>query len=147
MKKTALIILSTFVAIATYAQRPERPHKNARNNLRKAVQDLPPEKVGKLAAKKMTLALELTAEQQAQIETLEIERATARKAKMEARKKTERPTAEQIYKIRAQAMERQIAHKRKMKQVLNAEQYERWEKMTLRRHTKMKQRHRGKKWK
>lgn len=96
-----------------------------------------------LAIKKMTLALDLSDKQQNQIKPLLKAQAEKRKAAMEKRKEMRKnktkPTAEEMYKMQAERLDDQIAMKERMKDILNKEQFEKFEKMARARKMKAKQ--------
>ncbi len=114
--------------------------------------NLNPEQVATLQTKKMTLALDLTEVQQNAVQKLYLEQAEYRKSKMEERKERRekeeaRPTKEERFEMAEEKLDRAIAHKAAMKEILSADQYEKWEKMQARkaRHAKGKKgQHRGK---
>jgi hypothetical protein len=129
MKK--LIVLVVLMAgISAMAQKPERERGN-----RGAMGDMTPEQIATLQTKKMTLALDLTDAQQEQIQRLNLENATARAAKMEEMKakkesgEAKKLTSEERYAMQTARLDHQIVQKEKMKEILNTEQYGKWEKM------------------
>ncbi|WP_299056972.1 Spy/CpxP family protein refolding chaperone [uncultured Polaribacter sp.] len=93
-----------------------------------------------LAIKKMTLALDLSEKQQAEIKPILMAKAAERKSMMEQRKADreakKRPTDSEVYKKRMSHLDNQIAMKKKMKSILNKEQFEKFEKMQKRRNLK-----------
>lgn len=102
-----------------------------------------PEQVATLQTKKMTLALDLSPEQQEQMKTLFTTKAEERKAQMEARQEqkatnSEKPTTAESYERANGRLDDQIAFKKQVSQILSEEQYAEWEKMQ--KHKK----HRGK---
>lgn len=101
------------------------------------LQSLTPEQHATLQTKKLTLALDLSEQQQTKVLALQTKMATERKAKMEAHKamkeKGEKPTEEQRYQMMNERLDAKIAFKKSMKKILNDEQYERWEKMHAKR--------------
>ncbi|MDX1279505.1 hypothetical protein [Oceanihabitans sediminis] len=121
MKKLIIVALA-FVSIQLSAQ--ERKAMKA---------DVSAEELAQLQTKKMVLALDLTEEQQKEISKIHLENAKVRKAKMETRKlrknAEEKPTKEEILKRKNNRLDAQIATKQKLKSILSAEQYEKWEKL------------------
>lgn len=99
------------------------------------MRDLTPEQMATLGTKKMTLALDLTESQQAKVKSILKEKATDRQAKREAyqnkREAGEKPklSPEERYTMQNDRLDRQIAYKKEMKNILTAEQYAKWEKM------------------
>ncbi|PHQ60469.1 MAG: hypothetical protein COC08_07325 [Maribacter sp.] len=126
MKKIAVTVM-LLVAVATMAQ--ERQHHH-----REHMKDLTPEQMATLQSKKMTLALDLSKAQQAQLKKLFTENATLRKEKMKARKAKKengtmtKPTSEERYAMQNQRLDHLIAQKSEMKKILSQEQYDKWEK-------------------
>ncbi|WP_175455377.1 hypothetical protein [Pricia antarctica] len=98
-----------------------------------------PDQTATLRTKKMTLALDLTEVQQKQIQTLNLENAKTRESSMEKRKsikengESKKPTPEERYAMKNERLDRMIAQKAEMKDILSTEQYGKWEKMVQRR--------------
>ncbi|MEO9892754.1 hypothetical protein [Aurantibacter sp.] len=133
--KKAIIVMMLLVGVTTIAQeRKERPNRGD-------MKDLTAEQIATLQTKKMTLALDLTSKQQTQIQAINLEQATTRKAKMAERKaakedgERKKPTSEERYAMQNERLDAQIALKSEMKSILSDEQYTKWEKM---RHHKKK---------
>ncbi|MFT4803408.1 MAG: protein CpxP, partial [Psychroserpens sp.] len=100
-----------------------------------------PEEMATLGSKKMTLALDLSIDQQAKVKEALLEQATIRKQNMAEREKmknnddAKKPTKEERVEHLNAKLDTKIAMKQKMKSILTAEQYEKWTKMkTLRQH-------------
>ncbi|CAM1343891.1 hypothetical protein [Tenacibaculum amylolyticum] len=95
-----------------------------------------------LALKKMTLRLDLSERQQKKIRPLLAERFTNRTKKMQERKanKGERKklTTDELYERQIVNLDRKIAFKANMREILNGKQYERFEKNAGRKAHKMK---------
>lgn len=95
--------------------------------------DLSPEEVATLNTKRMTLHIDLSASQQAEVKALMLEEAKHRKQlkakRDENREKnaSEKPSKEERYTMVNERLDRQIEMKKKMKNILSAEQYEKWE--------------------
>ena len=105
-----------------------------------------PEEIAQLKTKQLTLALDLTAIQQQKIQSMEVEKFKARKAKIEAHKnKTlaeayEKPKKEERLARMNERLDKKIAEKATMKELLDPAQYERWEQMEAKKHMKQKRR-------
>ncbi len=105
------------------------------------------EEIANLRSKKLTLELDLNKSQQDNVYKVILEEATFRKAKMEERKAArengtaQKPTEEERLKMMNERLDRQIAVKKKMKSILNDEQYAKWQKIQ----EKMEQRGKRKK--
>lgn len=136
MKKLILIALA-FIGLQATAQELKQKHGGERKDRMEKMQDLTPEEMATLQTKKMTLHLDLTEAQQKQIQALNLEEATLRKAKMEEYKKLkesgEKPTKDMRVKMMNEKLDHEIELKQKMKTILNAEQFEKWEKSQAKR--------------
>lgn len=86
-----------------------------------------------LAVKKMTLKLDLSTEQQNQIRPILLSKIKAKKTLMVKRRATKkedkRPTSDEIYAMKIKMLDQQIAIRKKMKEILNTVQFEKFEKM------------------
>ncbi len=115
---------------------------------REGKDQLTPAQLATLHTKKMTLVLDLSSAQQKQIQQLQLENATHRQEKMAALKgKKWDLSAEERYALQSERLDRMIAQKKKMKDILNEDQFSKWEKeMAHRKHKghKGKREHRGK---
>ena len=135
--KNLIIIAMALISIQAIGQgekkentnRPERAHK---------MSQLSAEDMATLQTKKMTLHLDLNEAQQIKIKAINLENAKLRKAKMEAHKakkesgEMQKPTQEERLKMANDKLDHQIAMKAKMKTILNAEQFAKWEKAQAR---------------
>jgi len=130
--KKLLIIALALVTIQVSAQE-KRGEKGRKANLA-------PEEMAQLQTKQMTLDLDLTEAQQKEVGVINLENAIAKKAQMEARKSKkdseEKPSKEERLQMKNDRLDAQIATKKKMKSVLNAEQYAKWESKQGKRHHK-----------
>ncbi|MFD1162942.1 MULTISPECIES: Spy/CpxP family protein refolding chaperone [Hwangdonia] len=146
MKKIAIIAVALLALQAT-AQEQKREHANKERGDKMIM--LSPEEIATLQTKKMTLHLDLNESQQAKIQKINLENATKRKAMMEARKakkesgNAEKPTKEERYAMMNAKLDHQIAMKAKMKDILNNEQYAKWEKGQAKKMHKNKYRKKG----
>ena len=138
MKKLFLITLA-LVTIQVSAQNKKQGERNGdRMEKGQSMKDLTPEEMAQLQTKKMTLALDLTASQQKQVQALQLENAKARKAKMEERQAKMKDgtgpkrTKEERVAMMNERLDNQLAMKKKMKNILNEEQLVKWEKMNAR---------------
>lgn len=127
MKKVA-IVLMLMVGMTAMAQKGPRGGDQG-------MKDLSAEQMATLQTKKMTLALDLSKAQQEKIMALQLEKAKARKAKMEERKAAKedadrkKSTSEERYAMQNERLDQMIAQKAEMKKILSADQYTKWEKM------------------
>lgn len=141
MKKLiTILVLALGISINTQAQKKDRgDHKD----------NLTPKQKTELAVKKMTLKLDLTDSQVSQIKPL-LEKRTEERVKMHEKRKASKEankelTADQRYDIKNKKLDEKIAFKKRMKQILNEEQYKKFEKMAS--HRKGKHGKKGKKGK
>ena len=132
MKK---LILVTALVLSTLTFAQERGRKGEK---------LTPEQQTELQVKKMTLDLDLDANQQKQVKTILLEQAKKREAKMaemKARKeKGEKPSADEKFAMKNKMLDNQIEHKAQMKKILKPEQFQKWEQNLEKRKEKMSER-------
>ncbi|WP_341214998.1 hypothetical protein [uncultured Wocania sp.] len=144
MKRLAIIAVAFLALQATAQQKKERSNNQERGQ---KMMNLSAEEMATLQTKKMTLHLDLTESQQAKIHKLNLENATKRKAMMETRKARKEsgntPSKEQRLAMMNTKLDHQIAMKAKMKDILNEEQYAKWEKAQANRMNKSKNRKKG----
>lgn len=140
MKKLIVIALALVTLQVSAQEKKERIQRGA---------DFTPEEMAQLHTKKMTLELDLTKEQQEQVAALNLENAKAKKTQMEARKnrkKTdEKPSKEEVLKMKNDRLDAQIANKQKMKRILTADQYKKWEELHGKHNNKMKRKRKNEK--
>ena len=106
-----------------------------------------------LAVKKMTLVLDLSDKQQLQIKPIIMSKMADRKAFIEkgkaAKGNKENPTSDEVFAMKNKQLDHQIIMKNSIKNILNKEQFEKFEKMQKNRmrmaKNKMKGRKRGNK--
>ena len=83
---------------------------------------LTPEQQSELHVKKMTLDLDLDAQQQKEVKTIFLEQAKKREAKMAEmkakREKGEKPSADERFEMKNEMLDNQIEMKAKMKKIL-----------------------------
>lgn len=102
-------------------------------NAQRGERNLTPEQIASVQSKKMTLALDLDAKQQEKVEKVLFVGAKERQAKKLSKEERSELTNVQKVALREQKLEKQIAMKREMKSILNADQYTKWEKMMAKR--------------
>lgn len=129
MKK--LIVFAVLLAgVTAMAQTPEQSRRD-----RSSMKHMTPEQMATLQTKQMTLALDLSDSQQKEIQDLNLENALNRSEKMkEMRAKKEsgelkKLTSEERYNMKIAMLDHQIAQKEKLRNILNKEQYIKWDKM------------------
>ncbi|WP_157810850.1 hypothetical protein [Nonlabens sp. MB-3u-79] len=98
-----------------------------------AKRDRNPEQVASIQSKKMTLALDLDAKQQARVEQLLLVNAKERQThKMNKKDRAQLNDLEKLTRMETM-LDKRISVKREMKSILNADQYKSWEKMMAKR--------------
>ena len=132
MKKIMLMLLLV-VGMTTFAQE-KRTQK----------EKLTSEQHVELQVKKMKLDLNLNDKQSVEVKKVvaqQVKRREAKRAEHEAKKDDgTKPTANEIFEMRNEMLDEQIAIKNEMKKILNAEQFVKWEKIQAERKDKMKNR-------
>jgi hypothetical protein len=92
---------------------------------------LSPEQQTELQVKKMTLDLDLDANQQKEIRTILLENAKKREAKKMALKekmsKGQKPTSDEQFEMKSKMLDDKIGHKAQLKKILKPEQFQKWE--------------------
>lgn len=124
--RTLLIILTFSLSFTMMAQPPQhdkRPEQRAER-----MKHLSPEQQATLITKKMTLDLDLNDSQQDQIYEL-IYKKTKKHMEREGNKPKERPSKDELYQIKLEQMDEQIAMKKAMKSILDDKQFEIWSQM------------------
>lgn len=124
--KTLLIILTFGLSFTMTAQPPQHDKKPEQRAER--MKHLSPEQQATLITKKMTLDLDLNDSQQDQIYEL-IHEKTKKHLEREANKPKERPSEDELYQIKLEQIDEQIAMKKAMKSILDDKQYEIWNNM------------------
>lgn len=140
MKKVFIAVV-LLAGLTTFAQRGERHGQKE-----VFAKDLTIEQLATLTTKKMTLVLDLTSKQQAQVMELNLTNAEFHKTKMEERKaqraaeEPRKSTADERFAFQNAKLDRQLAQQQKMKQILNDNQYQLWKKLSMRKHAHGKKR-------
>ena len=119
MKKLIIAALLV-VGISAFAQ--DRKDRPARADMEK----LTPEQRNELMLKKMTLDLDLNAKQQEQMKEVIAEQTAKREAMRAERKANQEKNTGENFDMITKMMDEQIAMKNKMKGILTAEQFEKW---------------------
>lgn len=133
MKQFASILVLVFAFTLSAQAQKKRNEKRP---------DLSIEQQTNLAIKQMTLTLDLSEKQQNQITPIMTAQAASKKTAMEKRremrKNKTKPTADEIYEMKSKFLDNQIAFKNSMKEILNEEQFEKFQKMAKRKMKKGK---------
>ncbi|WP_396601966.1 hypothetical protein [Algibacter sp. R77976] len=145
--KRILIIALALVSLQAIAQ--EKKGKQNKGNRGQEMMNLPAEDIATIQTKKMTLFLDLNKSQQEKIQKINLENATKRKEMMAERKakkesgEAKKPTPEQRLEMENARLDHKIAMKAKMKDILNEDQYVKWEKSLAKKGKKGKDRKKG----
>ncbi|QJP33046.1 hypothetical protein F0365_00765 [Nonlabens sp. Ci31] len=102
-------------------------------NAQPGERNLTPEQLASIQSKKMTLVLDLGNKQQAQVEKLLLVNAKERQAHKMSREDRAQLTDVQKAAKMETMLDKKITIKRKMKNILNADQYSKWEEMKAKR--------------
>lgn len=149
MKRLVILALAliTFQANAQ-DNKKEKRQENKKERLEQR-QNLDPQDMAQLQTKKMTLHLDLTEAQQQKVMALNLENAKKRKENFDKRlaekdnKERVKPTKEEKLERMNAKLDAKIAAKKKMKAILTAEQYTKWEKSLSKREHGRKHMKRG----
>ena len=138
MKKLFIVALLV-VGMTSFAQeRKARPE-------RVQMEQMTPEQRNQLHLKKMTLELDLNASQQKEMSKIIAEQSAKREARMAERKASKdsakkQLTANELFAKKSKMLDEQIVMKERMKKILSADQYKKWDDMKGKRHHGMKKR-------
>ena len=144
MKKLLIFSMALFTTVAFAQNNNVAAKKKQRTN---RLMEMSPEDMANLRVKKMTLNLDLTEEQRDKIYPLILEQtkkfkedmATKKAQKEEGEKRKKLSSKEKLERTNAQ-LDEKIAFKAKMKEILNEEQYKKFERSQAKRG---KQRHKA----
>lgn len=125
MRKLAgITVLILLISFSINAQQKQQKHRKG--------SDLTTEQMATLKVKQMTLDLDLNTSQQKEVFELIKKSAEERKNAMAERKENKQSgvelTSDQKFAIQNSRLDKMIAHKAAMKNILSKEQYEKWEK-------------------
>ena len=120
--KKAMIILIAFSTFAITAQNKTSKRKEQRKEMKA---NFTPEQKAELRAKKMTLDLGLNDSQQTKVQQLLVEMEKNRPARIENKSEM---TDTQKFEAKSARLDRQIAMKKQLKEILTEEQMAKWEK-------------------
>lgn len=138
------MLLALITLQATAQQKNTDGPRKEKQERTKQFQNLSAEDMATLKTNKMTLHLDLNEKQQKDIQKLNLENAIAMKTKMDVRKASkangnaQKPSQKDRVKIMNERLDQKVAMKAKMKDILNPEQYEKWESAQMRMASKQK---------
>jgi len=137
--KNLIVAALIFGSVVLHAQRGEHSKMH----------QLSVEQIATLQTKKLTLALDLNETQQRSVQKLNEENAQLKKEKLEARKaaretsERKEPNSDEKFKHQLERLDKAIAHKAKMKDILSEDQFEEWEQIQKRKGHHRKSRSKG----
>lgn len=133
MKKLIIAALLV-VGMTGFAQERNKMERRQHGN---DMEKFTPEQRNELMLKKMTLQLDLSTEQQTKMKSIIAEKGAKREAMMKARKENKvQMTSDQRFAMKSKMLDEQIAMKAKMKTILSAEQFEKWDAIKAKHHKK-----------
>lgn len=136
MKKLVMIL----IAVATLQVSAQDQKREMKKQRMESKTPYTPEQMAQLKAKKMTLNLDLNDNQQKEMSSLFLEEAKLRQSKKEAylqsKAKDENKSLsnDERFEMANARLDHQIEMKKKMKGILSAEQFEKWEMNNKRSH-------------
>lgn len=137
MKKLFIAALLV-VGMTSFAQ--ERKARTERAKM----EQMTPEQRNQLHLKKMTLELDLNTSQQKEMSKVIAEQSAKREARIKEMKANKdsnsKPTSDEMFARKNRMLDEQIAMKERMKKILSADQYKKWDEMRAKRHHGMKKR-------
>lgn len=119
--KKAMIIFMALTTFAITAQNKDAVSKDHRGQLR---ENLTPEQRAELHTKKMTLALDLNDSQQQKVKQVFLDMAKNKPPRSSMKGMTD----QQKFEAKSAMLDRRIAMKKQLKEILNDEQLAKWEK-------------------
>ena len=146
MKKITFIMVLMLGVLTISAQETQKDSKGAKHKMHKRkdgkramhrMAKFTPEQRAILQTKKMTLALNLSEDQQSKIEKLNLKNAKMFQQKIEERKANKgvdkKLTSEERFAMENEKLDHQIAQKKALEKILSKDQYAQWSKMQKRR--------------
>lgn len=138
MKNLVLIAFALFTF--TLSAQPGKHHRNGKKEMVEKMKDWTPEQKAELATKKLTLDLNLTEAQQKKVYPITLEMMKDREQMRTSKEKKTELSSQELFDTQNARLEKQIKTKEQFKNILNAEQFEKWEK----KHSRNKGNKRGK---
>lgn len=134
MKKIVVLALALFTITGFAQKRDNERHHNDREERRERREKISPEKQAEIQSKKLALALDLSEQQQSQVENTLLEHFKEGKEKMDAQKKSRKElTEDERHQLFSERLDAQITLKAEMKTILNDTQYAKYTKLMERR--------------
>jgi selenocysteine-specific translation elongation factor len=133
--KKLIVTAVLLVGLSTFAQEP------ATNPRREKLEQMTPQQKNELRLKKLTLDLGLNASQQKEmgkiIAEMEAKREAFKAERLAKKEAGTKPTKDERFAMKTKLLDEQIATKERVKKILDANQFEKWEKMQDQRMEKM----------
>tara|TARA_B100000508_G_scaffold138013_1_gene133416 strand:- start:329 stop:754 length:426 start_codon:yes stop_codon:yes gene_type:complete len=131
--KKVLFIAMIVMGVSLQAQPGPGPDGKQR---KERLESLTPQQRAELKTKKMTLHLDLTEAQQKKVEALLVSQEKEREAMKSQWQGKKELSDEEAYALKTERLDKQIAMKKEMQQILTEEQFAKFEKMQHRRNSK-----------
>ncbi len=142
--KTWILAIVMMAGVAVNAQHGQGKHDGKKHD-REQMEHFTPEQKAELHTKKLTLELDLTTKQQADIKAYftqkNKERETMKTAMKAKRKAGEKPTADERFAMQSKMLDNQIAEKEFFKKTLDPRQLMIFQQMKMDRDQKITKRH------
>ena len=141
--KKLIITAVLLIGLSAFAQ------EQAKNSGREKLEQMTPQQKNELRLKKLTLDLSLSASQQKEmgkiIAEMEAKREGFKKERLAKKEAGTNLTKDELFAMRTKRLDEKIATKERVKKILDANQFEKWEKMQDKRMEKMSKFSRGRK--
>ena len=142
MKKLIVIAVLT-IGLSTFAQ------KSAKNPRKENLEQFTPQQRNELRLKSLTLDLGLNAVQQKEIgkiiTEMEAKKEAFQKERLAKKEPDKKATNDELFAMRIKLLDEQIATKERVRKILDAEQFKKWEKIQDKRMEKIGKHQRGEK--
>ncbi|MDH3698620.1 MAG: hypothetical protein OER83_07800 [Flavobacteriaceae bacterium] len=142
--KTIMMGLFVLFGLTVWGQEDHRGPRHGKKD------KLTAEQRSVLQTKKLTLALDLTTDQQEQMQAVLLKKEEERDVRMAARKEMQEEqdpkelSSEKRFEKMNERLDALIAHKKEIKTILSADQFEKWEKLVHHKKHRAKHQKRGK---
>ena len=133
--KKLIITAVLLIGLSAFAQ------ERAKNSGKEKLEQMTPQQKNQLRLKKLTLDLSLSASQQKEmgkiIAEMEAKREGFKKERLAKKEAGTNLTKDELFAMRTKRLDEKIAAKERVKKILDANQFEKWEKMQDKRMEKM----------
>ena len=133
--KKLIITAVLLIGLSAFAQ------ERTKNSGREKLEQMTPQQKNELRLKKLTLDLSLSASQQKEmgkiIAEMEAKREGFKKERLAKKEAGTNLTKDELFAMRTKRLDEKIAAKERVKKILDANQFEKWEKMQDKRMEKM----------